>query len=81
MLCIRGIAIDANGEMGRLEGKEFLFLFPPSKRGWGKQLAQIRKGTKESKGPIKEEKLSLSILELLSNIQNSGFAFTFVGYF
>lgn len=56
MLSIRGIAIDANGEMGTVGGKEFLFLFSPSKKGWGKELAQIRKGRRESKCPLKEEK-------------------------
>lgn len=34
-----------------------------------------------SKGPLKEEKLSLSILEVISNIHDSGFPSTFVGYF
>lgn len=56
MLCIRGIAIDANGEVGRVGGNKFLFLFPLSKKGWGKELAQIRKGRRESKCPLKEEK-------------------------
>lgn len=32
MLCIRGIAVDARGEKGRVEGEEFLPIFSLSKR-------------------------------------------------
>lgn len=48
-LCIRGIAIDASGEKGRGGGREFLFLFPPSKRMGGEAGNNLQKLGKEQK--------------------------------